>query len=57
MKDRSKDFYCRTDIAKIIDDLLLDANEDQQCVLCEAYQRIIQLPNAYDKIMEEKVEN
>ena len=57
MKDRSKDFYCRTDIAKIIDDLLLDANEEQQCVLCEAYQRIIRLPNAYDKIMEEKVKN
>ena len=39
----------KQDIAKIVDELYETANDDQKCILCELYQRIIRLPNVEPK--------
>ena len=39
----------KQDIAKIVDELYETANDDQKCILCELYQRIIRLPSVQPK--------
>ena len=44
-----EDAKSKKEIAKIVDELYENANEDQQWILCELYRKIIHLPNVQPK--------